>query len=260
MNETITTPSGILIIPSHGGYVPANRSGRAGRQATFDPAAEGVLAERQTVFPRRRRMVDGVSSDYTCGLRVRQSVQAIGRRCVPRQVWGSSCVSGSRDTTSDDSSARGLGKAARVQLGRIGHDGQHPKRQQSNLVWLQALCSRGAVLVCPSIVLEEETLVALQGSCSTQGKAQALLEAVVPAQSQRADRQKYETQGSRSSTLDRVQSQTEMFTLRGAAPCGDRLPSRHQGRQEVGQQIDRRTQQFEGCDTRSRREMYSVVR
>lgn len=260
MIETITALSKILIIPSHGGYVPANRSGRAGRQATFDPAAEGMLAERQTVLPRRRRMVDGVSSDYTCGLRVRQSVQAIGRRCVPRQVWGSSCVPGSRDTTSDDSSARVLGKAARVQVGRIGHDRQHSKRQQSDFVRLQTLCSRGAILVCPSFVLEEEVVVAVQRSCGTQGKGQAILERVVLAEPHQADKQKHRTQGSHSETVERVQGETEVFALRSAAPCSNRLPSRDQGRQEVSIQTDCSSVQSQSSNTRGRGKVHPIMR
>lgn len=239
MIETVASRPWIPIIGIYGGRVSTSQSGRTWYQAPLDRVAEGLFTRRQSVFPRRRRVVDGVSSNYACGLRVRQSVQAIGRRGVLRQVWGSTCVSGSRDTTSDDSFARGLGKAAQLQVGRIGHDRQHPKRQQPDLVWLQTLCSRGAVLVRPSIVLEEEVVVAVQRPCCTQGKAQGLLKKVVPEQSRQTDHKNYRTQGSRSETLERLQSETEMFALWRAASCCHRLPSRHQGRQEVGQRAYR---------------------
>lgn len=256
MIETITSLPWLLIIGGYGSYVSANQSGGAGSQATFVPASEGLLAERQTLLPAGRRVVDGVSSDYACGLRVRQSIQAVGRRGVPRQVWGSSCVSGSRDTTSDDSSARVLGKAARVQVGRIGHDGQHSKRQQSNLVWLQALRSRGAVLVCPSIVLEEEVVVANQRPSATPRDAEDLFAALVSTEPQKSSCQSHKAQGSRTSALERVQGCTEMQPLRDAAPCGHRLPSRHQGWQEVGQQTCHATEQPEGRDPRGRGEVH----
>lgn len=256
MSETITTSSGLPIIGSHGDHVSANQPRRAGRQATFDPAAEGLLAERQTLLPAGRRVVGGVSSDYTCGLRVRQSVQAIGRRGVPRQVRGSSCVSGSRDTTSDDSSARGLGKTAWLQVGRVGHDGQHPKCQQSNLVWLQTLCSRGAVLVCPSIVLEEEVVVADQRSGTAPRNAEDLFAALVSTQSQRPNLQESKTQRQRSETVERIQGCAEMQPLRVSAPCSNRLPSRYQRRQEVSKQTCHPKKQLKGRDPRSRREVH----
>lgn len=259
MIETITLSSRLPIIGGHGDYVSANQPRGAGRQATFDPAAEGLLAERQTLLPAGRRVVDGVSSDYACGLRVRQSVQAIDRRGVPRQVWGSSCVSGSRDTASHDSSKTILGEAAWLQMGRIRHDGQHPKRQQSNFVWLQTLCSRGAVLVCPSIVLEEEVVSAYQRSSTTPQDAEDLFSAVVSTQSQRANRQESETQRSRSGTLGRVQGRTEMQSLWVPTPCSHRLSSRHQRRQEISQQTCHSEKQFEGRNPRSRREVYSVM-
>ena len=251
MIETVASRLWVPIIGTYGGSVSTSQLGRAWYQAPLDRASEGLFARRQSVFPRGRRMVDGVSSHDTCGLRVHQSVQAIGRRGVPRQVWGSSCVSGSRDTTPNDSSARGLGKAAQLQVGRIRHDRQHSKRQQSDLVWLQTLRSRGAVLICQSTVLEEETLVAIQRPCCTQGKAQGLLKRVVLAQPQEADIQNYRTQGSRSKTMERLQGCTKMQSLWRTASCCHRLSSHHQGRQEVGQQADRRTQQPTCSDTRS---------
>ena len=235
MIETVASRLWVPIIGTYGGSVSTSQSGRAWDQAPLDHVAEGLFTCGQSVFPRRRRVVDGVSSHDTCGLRVHQSVQAIGRRGVPRQVWGSSCVSGSRDTTSDDSSKSVLGKAARIQVGRIGHNRQHPKRQQFNFVWLQTLCSRGAVLVRPSIVLEEEVVVAYQGSGTAPRDAKDLLAALVSAEPQRANSEKHETQGSRSETLGQIQGETEMFALRYSAPCSYRLPSRNQERQEVGQ-------------------------
>ena len=227
--------SWLPIIGSYGHRVPTSESRGAWYQASLDCASEGLLARRQSVFPRGRSVVDGVSSQHACGLRVHQSVQAIGRRGVPRQVWGFTCVSGSRDTTSDDSSARGMGKAAQLQVGRIRHDGQHPKREQLDLLWFQALCPRGAVLVRPSIVLEEEALVAIQKPGGTQGKAQALLERVVLTQSQKTIEKRHGTQGSRSQTLERIQGEAEMLALRTATPRSYRLPPCYQGRQEVGQ-------------------------
>jgi len=256
MIETITPPFWFLIIPDHGGYVPANRSGGAGRQATFDPASEGLLAERQTLLPARRRVVDGVSSNDTCGLRVRQSVQAVGRRGVPRQVWGSTRVSGSRDTTSDDSSARGLGKAARLQVGRIGHDRQHPKRQQSDLVWLQTLCSRGAVLVCPSIVLEEEVVGADQRPSTTPRDAKDLFAALVSTEPKTTSCQESKTQRQRSETVERIQGCSEMQSLRISAPRRHRLPSHHQRRQEISQQTCHSEKQLKSGNPRSRREVH----
>ena len=228
--------SWLPIIGSHEDRVPTSQPRGPWYQAPLDHASEGLFTARQGVFPRRRGVVDRVSSQHACGLRVHQSVQAIGRRGVPRQVWGSSCVSGSRDTTSDGSSTRGLGKAARVQVGRIRHDRQHPKRQQSNLVWLQALCSRGAVLVCPSIVLEEEVVGANQRSGTTPCDAKDLLAAVVSSESQRTNSKKFKTQGSRKEYLERIQGCAEVQPLRAATPCSNRLPPRHQGRQEVSKQ------------------------
>jgi len=256
MIETITSSFGLPIIGGHGDHVSADQPRGAGRQATFDPAAEGLPAERQTLLPARRRVVDGVSSDYACGLRVRQSVQAIGRRGVPRQVWGSSCVSGSRDTTSDDSSARGMGKAARLQMGGVGHDRQHTKRQQSNLVWLQALRSRGAVLVCPSIVLEEEVVIAHKRSGTAPRDAKDLFAALVSSKPETTNCQESETQGQRSETLERLQGCTEMQSLRVSTPCSNRLSSRSQRRQEVRQQTCHPKKQSEGRDPRSRREVH----
>ena len=233
MIETVASTLRLPIIGRHGGRISASQSRGAWYQAPLDRVAEGLPTARQGLLPARRRMVDGVSSQHTCGLRVHQSVQAIGRRGVPRQVWGSSCVSGSRDTTSDDSSARVLGKATRLQVGRIGHDGQHSKRQQSDFVWLQTLCSRGAVLVCPSIVLEETVVIAVQRPCFTQRKAQALLERVVFAEPRQANTKKHKSKTKDSRTLERVQSEAEMLTLRDTAPGGNRLPSHHQRREEV---------------------------
>lgn len=235
MIETVASRPWIPIIGIYGGRVSTSQSGRAWYQAPLDHVAEGLFTCGQSVFPRRRRVVDGVSSNYACGLRVRQSVQAIGRRGVPRQVWGFTCVSGTRDTTSDDSFACGLGKAAQLQVGRIGHDRQHPKRQQPDLVWLQTLCSRGAVLVRPSIVLEEEVVVAYQGSGTAPRDAKDLLAALVSAKPQRANSKKHETQGPRSKTMERLQGCTKMQSLWRTAPRCYRLSPRNQGRQEVGQ-------------------------
>lgn len=215
------------IIQSYGGRVSASQSGRSGHQAPTCRIAEGLLTCGQTVFPRRRRVVDGVYSQRACGLLVRQSVKAISRRGVLGQVWGSSCVSGSRDTTSDDSSARGLGKAAQLQVGRNRHDGQHPKREQSNFVWLQTLCSRGAVLVRPSIVLEEEVVVAIQGRYDKKTQAEAVLKGLVSEKQESPHPQSLAPQGPRTSEVDRVQSEAKMFSLWDTASCGDRLPSCH---------------------------------
>jgi len=248
MIETVASTLRLPIIGRHGGRISASQSRGAWYQAPLDRVAEGLPTARQGLLPARRRMVDGVSSQHTCGLWVHQSVQAIGRRGVPRQVWGSSCVSGSRDTTSDDSSARVLGKATRLQMGRIGHDGQHSKRQQSDFVWLQTLCSRGAILVCPSVVLEEEVVSAVQKPCSTQAKAQELRKTVVFTQSQRASRQESETQRQRSKTVERIQGCTEMQSLWVPTPCSNRLSPCHQRRQEVGQQTCHSEKQFEGRD------------
>lgn len=249
MIETVASTLRLPIIGRHGGRISASQSRGAWYQAPLDRVAEGLPTARQSIFPGRRRMVDGVSSQHTCGLWVHQSVQAIGGRGVPRQVWGSSCVSGSRDTTSDDSSARVLGKATRLQMGRIGHDRQHPKRQQSDFVWLQTLCSRGAVLVCPSIVLEEEVVVADQRPGAAPRDAKDLLAALVSTESQRSNLQESETQGRRSETMERIQGCTEVQSLRDSAPCNNRLSPRHQGRQEVSQQTCHTEQQFKGRDT-----------
>lgn len=235
MIETVASLARLPIIRSYGGRVSASQSGRARHQAASYRIAEGLPTCRQTVLPRRRRVVDGVLSERTCGLLVRQSVQAIGRRGVLGQVWGSSCVSGSRDTTSDDSSARGLGKAAQLQVGRIRHDGQHPKREQFNFVWFQALCSRGAVLVRPSIVLEEEVVVAVQRCSDKTLKAEAVLKDLVLQEQGVSHPQDTTSQNPRTSEVGRVQSQAKMFSLRSATPCGDRLSSRRQREQEVSQ-------------------------
>lgn len=102
--------------------------------------------------------MDGVPSFDTRGLCVCQSVTTTGGRSVLRQMRRSPCVSGSRDTASHDPSARVLGKTARLQVGRVGHDRQHPKRQQLDLLRLQTLYPRYSVLIRPSVVLEEKTL------------------------------------------------------------------------------------------------------
>lgn len=144
---------------NHEDRLPTSRCGRPGYREAGDGLAEGLLTARQDVLPRRGRVVDGVSPINACGFLMRQSVAAVSGRCVFGQVRRSSCVSGARDTTSDDSSKSVLGKAARIQMGRIGHDRQHPKRQQSDFLWLQAIRPRGAVLIRPSAVLEEEVVV-----------------------------------------------------------------------------------------------------
>ena len=259
MIETVASRPRLPIIGSHGDYVSANKPRGAGRQATFDPAAEGLFAERQTLLSARRRVVVGVSSQHTCGLRVRQSVQAVSRRSVPRQVRRTSCVSGSRGTTSDDSSARGLGKAAQLQVGRIRHDGQHPKRQQSDFVWFQAICSRGAVLVRQSIVLEEKVVIAVQRPATKARDAENLFSALVSPQPQNTNLQEFKTQESSSETMERLQGCTEVQSLRVSTSCSNRLPSRNQRRQEVSQQTCHQTKQFEGRYTRSRREMYTAM-
>jgi len=260
MFETVTSSPRLPIIGGYESRVSASQSGRAGHQAAFNPVAEGLSAQRQTVLSRRRGVVDGVLSQYACGLLVRQSVQAMGRRGGLGQVWGSSCVSGSRDTTSDDSSARGLGKAAQLQVGRNRHDGQHPKREQSYFVRLQALCSRGAVLVRPSIVLEEEVVVAVQRSGKEKREAKAVLEDLVLTKQSLTHPQSMAPQGSRTPEVARVQGQATMFPLRDSASCGDRLPSRYQREQEVGQFTDQKVQQLSSGGTGGRRKMYSSVR
>jgi hypothetical protein len=198
MVNEILESSRLLIIGGYGGHIPASQSGGAGHQAPSHRIAEGLPTQRQTVFPRERSVVDGVSSQYACGVLVRQSVQAVGGRGVLGQVWRSSCVSGSRDTTSDDSSARGLGKAAQLQVGRIRHNRQHPKCEQSHFVRLQTLCSRGAVLVRPSIVLEEEVVVANERSRTTQTQTTYLLETLVLQEPGAADSCQLENQGPRA--------------------------------------------------------------
>ena len=260
MIETVASPIRLPIISSYGGRVSASQSGRARHQAASYRIAKGLSAQRQIIFSRRRRMVDGVYSQHACGLLVRHSVQAIGRRGVLGQVWGSSCVSGSRDTTSDDSSESVLGKAAQLQVGRIGHDRQHPKRQQSDFVWLQTLCSRGAVLVRPSIVLEEEVVVAVQRSGKEKREAKAVLENLVLTKQSLTHPQSVAPQGSRTPEVARVQGQATMFPLRDSASCGDRLPSRYQREQEVGQFTDQKVQQLSSGGTGGRRKMYSSVR
>jgi hypothetical protein len=235
MIETVASLARLPIIRSYGGRVSASQSGRARHQAASYRITEGLPTCRQTVLPRRRRVVDGVLSERTCGLLVRQSVQAIGRRGVLGQVWGSSCVSGSRDTTSDDSSARGLGKAAQLQVGRNRHDRQHPKRKQFNFVRLQTLRSRGAVLVRPSIVLEEEVVVAVQGRYDKKAQAEAVLKGLVSEKQKSPHPQDTTSQNPRTSEVDRVQGDSEMFSLRSTTPCGDRLSSRRQREQEVSQ-------------------------
>lgn len=234
MTETITIHPRLPIIGGYGGSVSTSQSGRSRRKASIDAVTKGVSAQRQTVFPRRRRVVDGVYSRYTCGVRVRDSVQANGRCRVSKQVWGSSCVSGARDTTPDDSSKSVLGKAASLQVGRIGHYRQHRQCKQPDRVWIQALRSRGAILVRPSIVLEEEVVVAVQGRCGTQGKAQALLKEVVLAEPHQTDTKESGSKESNSRTLDRVQGEAAMFSLRDATPRCNRLSPYHQGKQEVG--------------------------
>lgn len=249
MIETVASRMRLPIIQIYGGRVSASQSGRTGHQAPTYRIAEGLFTCGQTVLPRRRRVVDRVSSQRTCGLLVRHPVQAIGRRSVLGQVWGSTCVSGSRDTTSDDSSARGLGKAAQLQVGRIRHDRQHPKREQSNFVRFQALCSRGAVLVRPSIVLEEEVVVAVQRPGNKKREAEAVLKDLVLTEQRYTHPQSMASQGPRTSEVGRVQSQATMFTLWDTASCGDRLPSRYQREQEVGQCISQTIQQLQRSDT-----------
>ena len=256
MIETVTTTPRLPIIGGYGGLVSTSECRGSRHQTTFEGVAEGLPTARQTPLPRRRRMVDRVYSQHACGLLVRDTVQTTGRYRVLEQVWGSTRVSGTRDTTSDDSFARGLGKAAQLQVGRIRHDGQHSKRQQSNFVWLQTLCSRGAVLVCPSIVLEEEVVVAHQRSGTAPRDAKDLFAALVSAKPETTNRQESETQEQRSETVERVQGCTEMQSLRVSAPCSYRLSSRSQRRQEVRQQTCHSKKQFEGCDPRSRREVH----
>ena len=231
--------SRLPIIGGYGGLVSTSKRRGSRRQTAFEGVAEGLLAGRQTLFPRRRRVVDGVYSQYACGLLVRSTVQAIGRHRVLEQVWGSTRVSGARDTTSDDSAAGVLGKAAPLQVGRIGHHRQHRKCQQLDCMWLQAIRPRGAILVRPSVVLEEEVVIADQGSGTAPRDAKDLLAALVSAEPQRTNSKKHRTQGSRSETLGRVQGEAEMLALRIAAPRSYRLPSCRQERQEVGQRTYR---------------------
>jgi hypothetical protein len=153
-----------------------------------------------------------------------------------------------------------LGKAAQLQVGRNRHDGQHPKRQQSNFVWLQTLCSRGAVLVRPSIVLEEEVVVAVQRSGKEKREAKAVLENLVLTEQSLTHPQSVAPQGPRTPEVARVQGQATMFPLRDATSCGDRLPSRYQREQEVGQFTDQKVQQLSSGGTGGRRKMYSSVR
>ena len=259
MFETVASPTRLPIIGGYEGRLSASQSGRAGHQAAFNPVAEGLSAQRQTVLSRRRGVVDGVLSQYACGLLVRQSVQAIGRRGVLGQVWGSSCVSGSRDTTSDDSSARGLGKAAQLQVGRIGHDRQHPKRKQFNFLWFQTLCSRGAVLVRPSIVLEEKVVVAVQGRYDKKTQAEAVLKGLVSEKQESPHSQSMAPQGPRTCKVARVQSEAEMFPLRVLSSCGDRLPSHHQREQKISKHTDLEVRQVQRSDTRGRGKVHTAL-
>ena len=219
----------------HEDHLRPSRCFRSRYQATAYRASKILLTRRQAVLPGRRRVVDGVLSGRTCGVRMCHSVQAVGRGGISEQVWRGSCVSGVRDSASDDSSARGLGKAARVQLGRIRHDGQRSECEQLNFLWLQALRPRGAVLVRPSSVLEEEAVVAVQRRCDKTLKAQAVLTDLVSEKPAVPHPQDTTPQELRTSEVDRVQSEAKMFSLRGTASCGDRLPSRYQRRQEVSQ-------------------------
>lgn len=157
--ETIIVRAGLSIMRNHEDHLPTSRCVRPDHQEAVGGLAEGLFTSRQHILPRRRSLVDGVSSFNTCGLRMPQSVKATNGWSLSRQVRGSSCVSGSRDTTSYDSVARGLGKTARVQVGRERHDRQHPKRKQSDLLRLQTLYPLCSVLVRPSVVLEEEVVV-----------------------------------------------------------------------------------------------------
>lgn len=222
--------SRLPIIGGYGGLVSTSECRGSRHQTTFEGVAEGLPTARQTSLPRRRRMVDSVYSQHACGLLVRDTVQTTGRYRVLEQVWGSTRVSGTRDTTSDDSAAGVLGKAAPLQVGCIGHHRQHRQCKQFNRMWIQALRPRGAVLVRPSIVLEEKVVVAVQRPGDTKGKAQGLLKKVVPEQSQKANKQKFRTQGTRSQTLDRLQGEAEMLVLRSSAPRSYRLSPCHQGR------------------------------
>ena len=259
MIETVASRMRLPIIQNYGGRVSASQSGRTGYKTPSHRIAEGLLTCGQAVFPREWCVVDGVSSQCTCGLLVRQSVQAIGRRGVLGQVWGFTCVSGSRDTTSDDSSARGLGKAAQLQVGRNRHDRQHPKREQSHFVWLQALCSRGAVLVRPSIVLEEEVVVAIQGRYDKKTQAEAVLKGLVSKKQESPHPQSLAPQGQRTSEVDRVQSEAKVFPLRDTTSCGDRLSSRYQREQEVRQCTDQEVQQLRSGNTRGRGKVHTTL-
>jgi hypothetical protein len=152
-----------------------------------------------------------------------------------------------------------LGKAAQLQMGRNRHDGQHSKREQSNFVWLQTLCSRGAVLVRPSIVLEEEVVVAVQGRYDKKAQAETVLKGLVSEKQKSPHPQSLAPQGPRTCKVARVQSQAKMFSLRDTASCGNRLPSHHQREQEVGQRIDLEVQQVQRSDTRGRGEVHTAL-
>ena len=107
-------------------------------------------------------MVGSVSPDCTHRICVRQSVQAVDRRCVSGQVWGSPRLSGSRRAAADDPLAGSLGKTSRVQMGGVRYDRQHTELEQSDFVRLQALCPQDPVLVCADALLEEEAISAQQ--------------------------------------------------------------------------------------------------
>ena len=219
----------------HEDHLCPSRCFRSRYQAAAYRTSKILLTRRQAVLPGRRRVVDGVLSGRTCGVRMCHSVQAVGRGGISEQVWRGSCVSGVRDSASNDSSARGLGKAAWIQLGRIGHDRQYSECEQLNFLRLQALRPRGAVLVRPSIVLEEEVVVAVQGCCDKKVKAQAVLTGLVSEEQAIPYPQDKASQNPRTSEVERVQGRTKMFSLRDTAPCGDRLPSCYQRSQEVSQ-------------------------
>lgn len=235
MVETIVTGERLPIIGGHEDHLRPSRCFRSRYQATACRASKILPTRRQTVLPGGRRVVDGVHSERPCGLLVCHSVKATSDCGVLEQVRGPSCVSGSRDTAPDDSSACGLGKAAWVQLGRIRHNGQHTECEQFNFLWLQALCSRGAVFVRTSIVLEEGVVIAIQRRCGKKTKTQTVFAGLVSKEPRDPHRQNPYSQSPRTPEVDRVQSGTKMFSLRDTTPCGDRLPSRYQRRQEVGE-------------------------
>jgi hypothetical protein len=204
---------------SHEDHLPTSRCVGPDHQKAVGGLAEGLPTPRQTVLPRGRRVVDGVPSFDARGFRVCRSIQAVGKRRVLGQMWGTSRVSGSRDTTSDDSSARGLGKTARIQVGRERHDRQHTKCQQPDLLWLQTLYPLCSVLVRPSVVLEEEVVVPYKDKETRLAKQKTYSKTWY---------QKNRKEAIKKSAVNRARAKREWFAYKSkqrCSHCGSKHPA-----------------------------------